>query len=112
MLTIKHIDQNGDENISQCHRFVRERRHDGFTQFLSYGEHPLPGEYIFSWCGDEEQRTDSLVNRQTIYVMNQHGSTVATYHFWQPDFRFGGGVTPHHQACPEAVAASRVPETV
>lgn len=91
MFTVKHIGPQGDENLVQCHQFVRERRSDGFTQFMAYGENPLPSDYIATWCGDEEQRTSSLDNRQTIYVMNRFGATVATYHFKQPEFNVAGG---------------------
>lgn len=86
MFTIKHIAADGTEGLVQCNTFARERRDDGFTQFMAYGENPMPGEYIASWCGDEEQRTSDLLNRQTIYVMNRFGATVATYRFNQPDF--------------------------
>lgn len=109
MLTIKHIDQHGGETLIQCHRFNRERRSDGFTQYMAFAENPLPNDYIATWCGDEEQRTSSLVNRQTIYVMNQHGTTVATYHFQQPDFGRNSGCTSA-QADPDLVAAARLAE--
>lgn len=100
MLTVKHINTDGNEYLVECHRFVRERRNDGFTQFLAYGEKPMPGDYIATWCGDEEQRTSTAPNRQGLYVMNQHGSTVASYHFSQPDFSCGA-----EQADPEKLAA-------
>lgn len=91
MFTVKHIDRNGGEYLVQCHSVVRERRSDGLTQIIAYAENALPGDYITSWCGDEEQRTSSLENRQTIYVMNKYGATVATYHFRQPEFNCVGG---------------------
>lgn len=100
MFTVKHINIDGNENMVECHQFVRERRSDGFTQFLAYGENPMPNDYIATWCGDEEQRTSSLENRQTIYVMNRYGATVATYHFRQPDFCTTAGPTE-----PEKLAA-------
>lgn len=86
MFTVKHINSDGNENMVECHQFVRERRSDGFTQFLAYGENPLPCEYIATWCGDEDARGGLLENQQTIYVMNRFGATVATYRFKQPDF--------------------------
>lgn len=85
MLTIKHIDENGMETLVECHQFVREFRKDGYSQFLAYGEKPLPNDYIATWCGDENS-TDKLRNSQTIYVMNRHGATVSIYSFKQPDF--------------------------
>lgn len=102
MFTVKHIGPQGDENMIECHQFVRERRNDGFTQFLAYGERPMPGEYIATWCGDEERHTSSLENRQTIYVMNRFGATVATYNFGQPDFNVASGSVG---AEPEPLAA-------
>lgn len=101
MFTIKHIAADGNETMFECHQFVRERRSDGFTQFLAYDKNPLPCDYIATWCGDESRSLAGLLeNRQTIYVMNRFGATVATYHFAQPDF---GG--PAAQADPAALAA-------
>lgn len=102
MFTIKHIDINGNEGIVECESFVRERRDDGFIQYLAYGANPLPGEYRASWCGDEEQRTSALTNRQTLYVMNRFGATVATYRFTCPDFSHCGEAK---QAVPAFVTA-------
>jgi hypothetical protein len=103
MLTIKHIDADGNEGLVECHSFKRERRYDGFIQYMAFGELPLPNDYIATWCGDEEQRVKPDLNRQTLYVMNRHGATVATYYFRQPDFSQVCGDTC--QADPESLAA-------
>jgi len=88
MFTIKHIAADGNEHMVECHRFARERRSEGFTQFMAYPENPVPMEYIASWCGDERV-ADRLECDQTIYVMNRFGATVATYRFKQPDLSVG-----------------------
>lgn len=104
MFTVKHIGPDGNESMVECHRFVRERRSDGFTQFLAYPEKPLPGEYIATWCGDESVRYGPELpgTYQQIYVMNRFGSTVASYSFGQPDFSRTAGA---EQADPEKLAA-------
>lgn len=86
MLTIKHVAADGTEGLVECHSFTREQRSDGFIQYMAFAERPLPNDYIGTWCGDEERRTSDTFLDQTIYVMNQHGATVATYRFRQPDF--------------------------
>lgn len=103
MFTVKHINIDGNENMVECHQFVRERRNDGFTQFLAYPENPMPNEYVATWCGDEDRHTSTLENRQTIYVMNRFGATVATYNFRQPDFSRCAGAAQSGE--PESLAA-------
>lgn len=81
MFTIKHIDNHGVEFLVQAKRFVVERRPDGFMQYLAFDE--VRHDYIASWCGDN--RGDSLFD-QTIFVMNDKGSTVAVHSFNKPNF--------------------------
>lgn len=84
MFTIKHIDKCGDERMVECHRFTKERRSDGFAQFMALDLFPNPGEYIETWCGDDGPSND--LSCHTIYVMNRFGATVATHRFGDPDF--------------------------
>jgi len=81
MFTIKHVDASGDEFFIQAKRFLRQRRGDGFMQYLAY--HDDPAAYDTTFCGDE---TPGTLHTQALYVMNEQGRTVQSYHFNEPVF--------------------------
>lgn len=90
MFTVKHIDKSGNEALFACASFVKERRSDGFSQYLALPEGPdARDNYVATWCGDDgtgPNLTGELM-RHAIYVMNRDGATVAVHRF--DDARFG-----------------------
>jgi hypothetical protein len=98
MFTIKHVNLAGDEFLVEAKQFLRERRSDGFIQYLAFDDNRH--DYIASWCGDEHhERLRGTLDRHVLYVMNRFGSTVATHSFVNPDFSLAC------QADPEKLAA-------
>jgi hypothetical protein len=83
MFTIKHIGPNDTEYLVEARQFLRERRGDGFYQYLAFDI--VSSDYTATWCGDERVHND-LAGRQILYVMNEAGATVAVHTFKRPDF--------------------------
>lgn len=83
MLTVKNVTPEGYELIFSA-------RHVEFRPAIAEDETPLAAEGCKGreaelWIdeGTEQQRVFSL-GSGTVYVMNEHGSTVATYHLKWP----------------------------
>lgn len=85
MLTILHVGENGEEMLVECDTFRKERRGDGFFQFLAFRAGCEPGDYLATWCCDLTPGRDLNGVENCLYVMNSKGSTVARYSYRQPD---------------------------
>lgn len=82
MFTIKHIDADGNEFAIEAASYeIKRERHDGkpvLLRLMTYDTLYRDGNYSGFWVGVATQGTPAS---QCIYVMNQHGATIATMTF-------------------------------
>lgn len=81
MFTIKHINPYGLERIWQCKAVVKEATQSGETEIYA----PTP---------DHGDAMPNPITSGTLYVMNDNGKTVATYHLGSPQVVPGDLVPP------------------
>lgn len=95
MFTIKHIDEVGNEFAMQAQSYtVRQEQvvagGEPFMRFQSYDTPYADVNYTGLWTGIKNP-----LGAQQIFVMNQHGATVAKINFDSlPSDYFGGTDTP------------------
>lgn len=81
MLTVKYVDGDGIEWLSECAYVVADRTIDGAPRVLVFDEMPDAFRANSSgvYCDDQRASAGGPLHGPTVYVMNRFGATVATY---------------------------------
>lgn len=79
MFTIKYIDENGNENLSEHSHVVADRCDDGTQRIIVFDE--IPTLACDNHSGIFVERRESNAGDMTprLFVMNRFGATVASY---------------------------------
>lgn len=81
MFTVKYIDGDGVEHISECSYVVMDRTPEGATRVMTFSEIPTvhcdnnSGVYVNNGAAS----SNGPALGPSVYVMNRFGATVATY---------------------------------
>ena len=82
MLTVKYVDRDGIEWLTECKSVVSDFTIDGAPRVLVFDDIPdahrsnSSGVYVDNGCAS----TSGPIGGPVVYVMNRFGATVATYH--------------------------------
>lgn len=81
MLTVKYVDGDGVERLTECRHVVADRTIDGMPRVLVFDEIPdARGSNNSGIYVDEGMRsTNGQIGGPVVYIMNRFGATVATY---------------------------------
>lgn len=81
MLTVKYINGDGEESLTEHKHVIADRTDSGAPRVLVFDETPNHDKCNHSgiYVDDQRRSSNGLVQGPTLYVMNRFGATVATY---------------------------------